>query len=1098
MSKQFYRIYLMYDDVNRADLYEPDRDDLTLIRPELVMDVSSAGTLKFTMPPGHIFYDEIRLLSSTIAVWEDRSWPTDEVEPTGDEDVLPENDALIWVGRPVRISVDYLKRKTVECEGGIAFLSDSIQEAHDYGATTTTHILETLLAVHNTQVGADRQILPGAVTVADSNITLETDYESTLELLRKFSSDDQYGGWLRLRQDPEDYNWYLDWLASYTDSAEQEVQYGLNLLDLKQNYSGETLATRVIPLGKDGLTIAGVNSGSTSLTDATAAAQYGTITRVLEYDDCANASTVKALGQAWLNAQGPLSLEVNAADLYIVAGKVKPFRLGDLVRVRSEPHGVNTVLPITRMVVQLESGRKKVTLGVSGQKSLTQLNRSSRGSGGGGSPPSPTPTPTPTPTPGPAPSMLDDVRFLDYDGQLLYSYSAADFANLSAFPTNPSHTGLTAQGWNWTLSDAKAYVASYGALDIGQMYVTSDGRTRIYIKLEEGRLEPYLHLAINGTATVDWGDGSATDTMTGSSTSTLAEVHHTYAAAGDYAISVAVTGSMAILGWATVLSGRRARVMLSAFPLSADEYESGQCYPNAIRRVEIGNNCNVGDYAFNACPNLSSVVVARGVTSVGQYAFRSCCGLRCVVLPDTVTRLSDSLFDYGTNITPISFISVPGSITEIGKRTFYNCAGLSRIAIPNTVTSVGASAFYGCSALARVDIPGSISSGTATMFYNCLGIVRAVVHSGVTQIGASMFQDCYGLVSVEIPSGVTTIGSQAFYECLGLINISLPDSVTSIGSYAFRRCESLTSLSIPSGVTSIGVYAFYGCRALTGIELPSGVTSIEGYTFASCYALTSVSLPSGLSSIGTYAFHDCRALTSIELPSGVTTIGTYAFYYCTSLTSINLPGALTSIGAYAFAKCNMLATGITIPGGVTRIEAYTFDDCNRLPGVSIHSGVTFIGDCAFSYCCALTSVTIPNSVTSLGRGAFYGCSTLAEVNLSNSLTAIANYTFYECSALASIAIPSGVTSIGEQAFSRSALRSITIPSGVTSIGASAFFLCNGLTEVHFTRATPPTCGSWAWGDLPTSCKIYVPAGSLAAYTGASNYPSSSTYTYIEE
>ena len=28
--------------------------------------------------------------------------------------------------------------------------------------------------------------------------------------------------------------------------------------------------------------------------------------------------------------------------------------------------------------------------------------------------------------------------------------------------------------------------------------------------------------------------------------------------------------------------------------------------------------------------------------------------------------------------------------------------------------------------------------------------------------------------------------------------------------------------------------------------------------------------------------------------------------------------------------------------------------------------------------------------------------------------------------------------------------------------------------------------------------IYVTAGSLSAYTGASNYPSSSTYTYIEE
>ena len=67
-----------------------------------------------------------------------------------------------------------------------------------------------------------------------------------------------------------------------------------------------------------------------------------------------------------------------------------------------------------------------------------------------------------------------DVNFYGYGGTLLYSYTAAEFANLSALPDNPTHDGLTAQGWNWTLSDAKAYVAAYGKLNIGQMYVPDD------------------------------------------------------------------------------------------------------------------------------------------------------------------------------------------------------------------------------------------------------------------------------------------------------------------------------------------------------------------------------------------------------------------------------------------------------------------------------------------------------------------------------------------------------------------------------------------------------------------------------------------------
>lgn len=48
-----------------------------------------------------------------------------------------------------------------------------------------------------------------------------------------------------------------------------------------------------------------------------------------------------------------------------------------------------------------------------------------------------------------------DVNFIDYDGQLLYSYTADEFAELTELPPNPTNDGLTAQGWNWTLENAK-------------------------------------------------------------------------------------------------------------------------------------------------------------------------------------------------------------------------------------------------------------------------------------------------------------------------------------------------------------------------------------------------------------------------------------------------------------------------------------------------------------------------------------------------------------------------------------------------------------------------------------------------------------------
>ena len=58
---------------------------------------------------------------------------------------------------------------------------------------------------------------------------------------------------------------------------------------------------------------------------------------------------------------------------------------------------------------------------------------------------------------------------------------------------------------------------------------------------------------------------------------------------------------------------------------------------------------------------------------------------------------------------------------------------------------------------------------------------------------------------------------------------------------------------------------------------------------------------------------------------------------------------------------------------------------------------------------------------------------------------------------------------------------------------------DSIEELHFTSQTPPTlASSGAFSKLPTTCKIYVPAGTLSAYTSAKNYPSASTYTYIEE
>ena len=92
----------------------------------------------------------------------------------------------------------------------------------------------------------------------------------------------------------------------------------------------------------------------------------------------------------------------------------------------------------------------------------------------------------------PANKNRNDVNIYDYDGTLIESYTASEFAELSEYPPQPTHELLTGRGYNWSLTDAKTYVATYGRLEIGAQYEVTDGKTHLFIHLEEGRLKPTL------------------------------------------------------------------------------------------------------------------------------------------------------------------------------------------------------------------------------------------------------------------------------------------------------------------------------------------------------------------------------------------------------------------------------------------------------------------------------------------------------------------------------------------------------------------------------------------------------------------------------
>ena len=197
----------------------------------------------------------------------------------------------------------------------------------------------------------------------------------------------------------------------------------------------------------------------------------------------------------------------------------------------------------------------------------------------------------------------------------------------------------------------------------------TDGGTRVYIHLEYGRTSPMLGVCPNGTVTVDWGDGTEPDTLTGTSTTTVKWTPtHEYTAPGDYVIALTVEGTM---GFYSNSSNNQYSGILR-YASGADA--RNRAYQNAVQKVEIGEGVtSIGSSAFSYCYSLASITIPDGVTSIGSSAFSSCSSLASITIPDGVTSIGNNAFSYCYSLASIT---IPESVKSIGSHAFQNCYGM--------------------------------------------------------------------------------------------------------------------------------------------------------------------------------------------------------------------------------------------------------------------------------------------------------------------------------------------------------------------------------------------------------------------------------------
>ena len=488
-----------------------------------------------------------------------------------------------------------------------------------------------------------------------------------------------------------------------------------------------------------------------------------------------------------------------------------------------------------------------------------------------------------------------DVNFYDYDGTLLYSYTKSEINRISSLPPNPSHVGLTAQGWNWTLAEIKDQIQHLPdlAVNVGQLYITSSGKTEIDFTLEDPNcLSPYLVISVNGTVVVDWGDGSATTTVTGSSLTGYNVNQHTYPSTGSYTLTIEVTnGAFAFYNHSSEFSG-----VFSVVSTGSNYIRRDPTYANTIKHIRLGNNVSVGVHGFCRIYNLETLTVPTG-TTFGVRVFGYDEKLKYCVLPRSVTTVFEDLF---ARCSSILGVSLPSTINKFENGAFNACRFIKDLTIPYTATSFANNVVSSCISLRKYIVPTGKTTSSNYEFSSLYNLEKISLPNTITSLTVSYLQDCNKLESFVIPSSVTSIGSNCFLRDYRLKTLTLPNTVTTISDGAFQTCTSLESINLPSSITSIGKGIFNGCTSLKEITLPVNITEIPESMFAGCTNLRTVNFTSTITSFGKNAFNGCYALHSMPIPSGMTAIPDGLFRYCWSLQEVTIPVGVTTIGANAF------------------------------------------------------------------------------------------------------------------------------------------------------------------------------------------------------
>ena len=352
--------------------------------PKLRIELNKAGAFTFTILPSHPLYNSFLRMRTYVRILLD--------------------DEEIYRGRVIQIDDSTWMERSIQCEGDLAYLNDSIQYPDQTESTTQNSDIVTnnnaardritdaeqkkkmpsesitiarvnlsaknanhesiqnhfirFLTVHSSQMNTPRDFGIGNITVDDKDTVQDftsTNYRDTLSAIE----DDllkYYGGFLQTRRSGDIV--YLDWLKTPGGNATQPIKMGMNLIDIQQQASDMNAFSRLIPVGDNQLTIESVNDNKNYIQNDSVYNKYGAIYKTESFSDVTTAAELKRQARAWMKKNckdEPISLTVEAIDMHLLDGSIEAIKLGTRVNVVSEPHGISLNLYVTSIEYDIQN-----------------------------------------------------------------------------------------------------------------------------------------------------------------------------------------------------------------------------------------------------------------------------------------------------------------------------------------------------------------------------------------------------------------------------------------------------------------------------------------------------------------------------------------------------------------------------------------------------------------------------------------------------------------------------------------------------------------------------------------------------------------------